>query len=240
MTLLQLESWCALSPSLLPSMELSSLLQDLHLLSSSEKDPACAAPPPVAKLLSQLQEKLTGPSSDSEKVSLIGRVEVLFQKADWLVRAASSGGDGVELRSAVKSLVSALIGCAALPDCDDDCASLPSSAYQGVPSRASAVCSALTALLGTLGRGSHRHVLLPDVAPDVCVFAVTHFQVSVTRLMHNQRPGREISSVVPKPAVISCAGPAVDQLVVQRSCEEPAGGAAQGGGLERLGPPADG
>lgn len=223
-------------------MELSSLLRDLDLLSSSEKDPAGAAPPPVGKLLSQLQEKLTGPSSDSEKVCLIGQVEVLFQKADadWLVRAAASGGDGAELRSAVKSLVSALIGCAALPDCEDDCASLPSSAYQGVPSRASAVCSALTALLGTLGRGSRRHVLLPLVAPDVCVFAVTHFQVSVKRRMHNQRPGREIPSVVLKPSGISCAGPAVDQLVVQRSCEEPAGGAAEGGGLERLGPPADG
>lgn len=165
-------------------MELPSLLQDLHLLSSSssscpsEKDPPCHAPLPIVELLSQLQEKLTGPSSSSEKVSLIGRAEVLFRKADadWLLSAASSDGERAELRSAYRSLVSALIGCAALPDCEDDCASLPSSAYQDVPSRAAAVCSALAALLGILGRGGVRAGLLAAVAPDVCVFAVTHFQ----------------------------------------------------------------
>lgn len=166
-------------------MELSSLLQDLHLLSSSssERDLPCHAPLPVVELLSQLQERLTGLSSHSEKVSLIGRVEVLFQKADadWLLFAASSNGEWAELRSAYRSLVSALIGCAALPDCEDDCASLPPSAYQDVPSRAAAVCSALAALLGNLGHGGVGGGLLVAVAPDVCVFAVTHFQVSAER-----------------------------------------------------------
>lgn len=175
-------------------MELSSLLHGLHLLSScsSEKGLSCLAPLPIVELLSQLQEKLTGPSSHSEKVSLISNVEVLFQKAkaDWLLSAASSDGEWAKLRSAYRSLVSALIGCAALPDCEDDCASLPSSAYQDVPSRAVAVCSALAALLGILGPECVRADLLAAVAPDVCVFAVTHFQVSVECRVHECKSRR--------------------------------------------------
>lgn len=76
-------------------------------------------------------------------------------------------------------MVDALIGCAALPLCEDDCNSLPAAAYQSVPGRAAAVCSTLTALLGTLGNGSAQMDLLLTVAPAVCVFTVTHVQVSV-------------------------------------------------------------
>nr|XP_033476126.1 TELO2-interacting protein 2 isoform X2 [Epinephelus lanceolatus] len=161
-------------------MELSSLLHDLHLTSSSPSEKLLPSPslPPITELLSRLQEKLIGSSSDSETSSLIGRVERFFQVADphWLFSASQDDGWS-ELQVAYSSLVRALIGCAALPLCEDDCGSLPSAAYQSVPSRAGAVCSALTALLGTLGnRGSQTGVLLA-VAPPICVFSVTHFQV---------------------------------------------------------------
>ncbi|XP_026177595.1 TELO2-interacting protein 2 isoform X2 [Mastacembelus armatus] len=170
-------------------MELSCLLHDLHLSSSSEKPLPSPDLPPITELLSRLREKLIGASSDSETSSLIGRVEQLFQTADphWLFSANRSSGCGedgwAELDGAYGSLISALIGCAALPPCEDACSSLPAAAYQSVPGRAVTVCSALRVLLGTVGnweRGAGftrgRRSLLLTVAPPVCVFAVTHFQ----------------------------------------------------------------
>ncbi|XP_074495759.1 TELO2-interacting protein 2 isoform X2 [Sebastes fasciatus] len=161
-------------------MELSSLLHDLHLSSSSsssEKPLPSASLPPITELLSRLQEKLIGASSDSETSSLIGRVEQLFQTADphWLF-SSNQNNEWAELQEAYGALVGALICRAALPLCEDDSGSLPASAYQSVPSRAGPVCSALAALLGTLGNGGGRTGLLLAVAPPVCVFAVTHFQ----------------------------------------------------------------
>lgn len=162
-------------------MELSSLLHDLHLSSSSSSssDKPLPSPylPPITELLSQLQEKLIGASSDSETSALIGYVEQLFKIADpnWLFTANQDDG-WAELQEAYSNLVSALIGCASLPLCEDDCSSLPAAAYQSVPNLAQAVCSALTALLGTLGNGGSRTGLLLVVAPHLCVLAVTHFQ----------------------------------------------------------------
>ncbi|XP_068425003.1 TELO2-interacting protein 2 [Clinocottus analis] len=159
-------------------MELSSLLHDLHLSSSLEKPLPFPPPPPITELLSRVQEKLIGASSDSEPSALIGRVERLFKTADpdWLFSANQAEGGWAELQAAYSSLVGALIGRAALPLCEDDCSALPASAYQSVPSRAEPVCSALSALLGTLGNAGCRTGLLLAVAAPVCVFAVTHFQ----------------------------------------------------------------
>ncbi|KAM7018770.1 TELO2-interacting protein 2 [Tautogolabrus adspersus] len=165
-------------------MELSSLLHELHLSSSSsssEKPLPSPSLPPITELLTRLQEKLIGASSDSEKNTLIGRVERLFQTADpdWLFPQASHANQDAQredLQAAYSSLVCALIGCAALPLCEDDCSSLPASAYQSIPCRAEPVCSALSALLGTLGNRGGLDVLLQAVAPPICVFAVTHFQ----------------------------------------------------------------
>ncbi|XP_034396927.1 TELO2-interacting protein 2 [Cyclopterus lumpus] len=159
-------------------MELSSLLHDLHLSSSSEEPLPSPSYPPITELLSRMQEKLIGASSDSESSSLIGRVERLFQTADphWLFSANQDEEGWAELQMAYGALISTLIGCAALPLCEDDCGSLPASAYQSVPSRAGPVCSALTVLLGTLGNAGCRTGLLLAVAAPVCVFAVTHFQ----------------------------------------------------------------
>ncbi|XP_068166614.1 TELO2-interacting protein 2 [Antennarius striatus] len=163
-------------------MEISSILQDLHLSSSSSSEKPLHSPflPPITEVLSRLQKKLIGASSDSEAISAIGCVERFFQTADphWLFAPVSTnqGDDWAELKAAYVSLVSALIGCAALPLCEDDCSTLPAVAYQSIPSRAIPVCSALTVLLGMLGNGGSQSGLLLTVAPPICVFAITHFQ----------------------------------------------------------------
>ncbi|XP_069379297.1 TELO2-interacting protein 2 [Paralichthys olivaceus] len=161
--------------------ELSSLLHDLHLISSEKPLPPPPLPP-ITELLARLKEKLIGASSDSETSSLIGHVERLFQTADpdWLFSLTSVNEEGrqEELQAAYRSLVCALIGCADLPLCGDECSSLTPAAYQSVPIRAVPVCSALRALLGALGNWEETG-LLWSVAPPVCVFAVTHFQDQV-------------------------------------------------------------
>uniref|UniRef100_A0A3Q1EXY6 TELO2 interacting protein 2 n=1 Tax=Acanthochromis polyacanthus TaxID=80966 RepID=A0A3Q1EXY6_9TELE len=161
-------------------MELSSLLHDLHLSSSSSEKPRPSADlPPITELLPQLQEKLIGSPSDT--CSLIGRVEQLFQAAHpyWLfsLGSANQEGEWAELQAAYCSVIGALIGCAALPLCDDDCSPLSAAAYQSVPIRASAVSSTLTALIDSWARGGGaRGGLLLAIAPPLCVFSVTHFQ----------------------------------------------------------------
>lgn len=158
-------------------MELSSLLHDLHL-STSEKPLPSLPLPPITELLSRLREKLIG-SSDSETSSLIGRVERLFQTADpdWLFSPALANEEEgwAGLVSAYRSLVEAVIGCAAVPLCEDDV--VPVAAYQSVPGHAVPACTALTALLVAIGNLERRDLLLA-VAPPLCVLAVTHFQVS--------------------------------------------------------------
>lgn len=146
----------------------------MELLGVDHRDPL-----PITTYCTKLQQALSESSSDSERVRLIHDVERIFRGGDGVTPLLpSSAGQLSESRLAYKSLVCSLIGCAALPDCEDDCASLPPSAYRDVPARAAAVCSALAALLGLLRRGGARTELLLAVAPDVCVFAVTHFQVS--------------------------------------------------------------
>ncbi|XP_058491474.1 TELO2-interacting protein 2 [Solea solea] len=159
-------------------MELSSLLDELHL-SSSQKPLPSPPFPSITELLSRLQDKLLGASSDSETSSLFGRVEQLFKTADpdWLFSPVLANDDvgQVELQRAYRSLVSTMMCCAALPLCEDDCGSLTAAAYQNVPSRAILVCSVLRSLVGALGHWERAGLLL-TVAPPLCVFAVTHFQ----------------------------------------------------------------
>ncbi|XP_037834391.1 TELO2-interacting protein 2 isoform X2 [Kryptolebias marmoratus] len=168
-------------------MELSSLLHHLHLSSSPSSGKPRPSPPlpPITELLSWLQKKLIiAADKPSESSSLIGQVEQVFQAADpdWLFSLASDDQDSrwAELQEAYSSVIGALIGCAALPLCEDDCSSLNTAAYQSVPSQAVAVSSALTALLGHWdgGGGAKGSLtrLLFAVAPPICVFSVTHFQ----------------------------------------------------------------
>ncbi|XP_049435725.1 TELO2-interacting protein 2 [Epinephelus fuscoguttatus] len=208
-------------------MELSSLLHDLHLTSSSPSEKPLPSPslPPITELLSRLQEKLIGSSSDSETSSLIGRVERFFQAADphWLFSASQDDG-WAELQVVYSSLVRALIGCAALPLCEDDCGSLLAAAYQSVPSRAGAVCSALTALLGTLGNSSQTGVLLA-VAPPICVFSVTHFQVQPWTSSSSRAAAQSLQE-----ALLRAGGwrDSAHLLMGDRSQEEEEGGRSRG------------
>ncbi|XP_075938619.1 TELO2-interacting protein 2 [Anarhichas minor] len=178
-------------------MELSSLLHDFHLSSSSEKPLPSSSLPPITELLSRLQEKLIGASSDSETSSLIGRVERLFQTADpcWLF-SANGDEEWAELQAAYGALVGALIGCAALPPCEDDCGSLPVSAYQSVPGRAGPVCSALAALLRTVGNAGCPTGLLLAVAAPACVLAVTHFQDQVWTSSSSRAAAQSLQEVL--------------------------------------------
>ncbi|XP_054895940.1 TELO2-interacting protein 2 isoform X2 [Poeciliopsis prolifica] len=166
-------------------MELPPLLHDLHLSSSpsSSKRTRPSAPlPPITELLSELQKKLIGVAESS---ALIGQVERLFQTADpdWLFPPLldEQVSEWAELQAAYASVITALIGCAALPLCHEDCGSLDASAYQSIPKRAAAVSSALTALLGNWkeGGGARRDRLLLAVAPPIYLFCVTHLQDEV-------------------------------------------------------------
>lgn len=162
---------------LILSMELSSFFHNLHLSSSQTLLPSQTLPP-ITDFLSELQKKLVSASSDSETLHLIGQVENLFQTADpdWLFFSPS---EWAELQAEYTAVVRTLVNAAALPLCEDDCGSLPAAAYQSIPCRAVAVCSALTALLGTVGNRGAQTGLPLTLAPAVLVFAVTHFQVRV-------------------------------------------------------------
>ncbi|XP_028270496.1 TELO2-interacting protein 2 [Parambassis ranga] len=164
-------------------MELSALLQDLHLSSEEPRPPLPL--PPITELLSRLQEKLTSDEAFGSS-TLIGRVERLFRTADpnWLFSADQREDGWAELQALYGSVIRALIGCAALPLRDDDCIPLTPAAYLDVPARAAAVSAALMALLETLGNWEKRGGVTGDlaglpltVAPPLCVFTVTHFQV---------------------------------------------------------------
>lgn len=162
---------------LLLRMDLSSLLADLHLPPS----------PPITDLLSSLS-LLIGSCPDSSLFTVVSKLERLFQTSDpeWLLSSnwSSVGGLGAGPEQAYLSVCRALIGRAALPLGDDDVWSPSDSEYLGIGARAEAVSRALTTLLRILGKnreegGASERVLL-TVAPDICVFAVTHFQVRVS------------------------------------------------------------
>ncbi|XP_029999370.1 TELO2-interacting protein 2 [Sphaeramia orbicularis] len=179
-------------------MDLPFLLHHLCLSSSSSDEPRPSPPlPPITELLSGLRQQLIGASSsESETSPLIGQLEQVFGEADphWLFTPPTSSSQeeegGVErwaeLVSVYMGLTEALIGCAALPLWKDDTSPPSELAYQNVPVRAEPVCSALTTLLGTLGNweekggvrgaGGGARGLLLSVAPQVCVFAITHVQ----------------------------------------------------------------
>ncbi|KAM4576043.1 TELO2-interacting protein 2 [Odontesthes bonariensis] len=176
-------------------MELSSLLCDLHLSSPLSEKPRPPLPP-ITELLSRLQEKLIGAADKPSEIgSLIGQVERLVQAAesDWLFSSGSGGW--AELRAAYVSLIGALIGCAALPLCEDECSSPTAAAYQDVPSRAAAVSSALTVLLRKW-EGEGAAGLLHAVAPPICVFAVTHFQDQVWTSSSSRAAARRLQEAL--------------------------------------------
>ncbi|XP_029686047.1 TELO2-interacting protein 2 isoform X4 [Takifugu rubripes] len=156
-------------------MGLSSLFDDLQLSSSSETPLSSQTLPPITEFLAELQKKLLNMLSYSETLHLIGHVANLFQTADpdWLFSPSSGLA---ELQVEYNAVVKALVRVAALPLCEDDYGSLPAATYQSIPYQAVTVCSALTALLETLGNRGVQTGIPLTIAPSVLVFAVTHFQ----------------------------------------------------------------
>lgn len=170
-------------------MDLSSLLSDLHLPPS----------PPITDLLSSLS-LLIGSCPDSSLFTVVSKLEHFFQTSDpeWLLSSNwSSVGDlGAGPEQAYLSVCRALIGRAALPLGDDDVWSPSDSEYLGIGARAEAVSRALTTLLRILGKnreegGASERVLL-TVAPDICVFAVTHFQVQAWSSPSSRSAAQEV------------------------------------------------
>ncbi|XP_046904555.1 TELO2-interacting protein 2 [Hypomesus transpacificus] len=181
-------------------MDLSRVLQDLQIARVPEAevrspgDPDfLPAHPPVADVLRELQDKLRTPGFNSDQiVPLLNTMEQVVRHADphWLFLDCCCN-QGTDVRRCYADLMLCLVQHAALPLCECDSGSLPASSYQDVPPRATAVCSLLSALLDRLGdlrnaqRGSSCPylttpalglTLLPLLAPQSCVLAVTHLQ----------------------------------------------------------------
>lgn len=162
-------------------MDPSLLLGRLHLSSSSVHPSGLhddGQPfPPIADVLSHLQDKLDGAAqrdnSDLEVAAAIGQVEHLFQKGDsrWLFSldstdctndVAACDGRAVLVKAYI-GMVQSLTRCASLPVCETD-GCTPDAVYRDVPARAAPVCLALCSLLGRLGPAQGEGA---DPTPDV-------------------------------------------------------------------------
>ncbi|XP_028314464.1 TELO2-interacting protein 2 isoform X1 [Gouania willdenowi] len=164
-------------------MDVFSLIVDLRLCSAPSTKPSpCTPLPPITEVLSALQRQLIGSADGtSDRCSLIGGLEQLFHAADpdWLF--APGNHSWAELQA----VVHALIGCAAVPLCEDECASVSTVVNQNTLHYAAAVSSALSALLRILGKRQESHTLLPVLTPPIIVFAVSH-QKCVEAALHLQ------------------------------------------------------
>lgn len=139
-------------------MDLCRILQDIQLEQAPEEGPSHGAeglhsPRPVVEVLGRVQESLRAPGLMPEHYGRILRsLEQLFRAGDahWLLSGCCTN-QGTDLRQAYVGLVSSLTQLANLPLCETDSGSLPDSSYEGIPSRACAVSSVLSALLHRLG-----------------------------------------------------------------------------------------
>ncbi|XP_028314466.1 TELO2-interacting protein 2 isoform X2 [Gouania willdenowi] len=119
-------------------MDVFSLIVDLRLCSAPSTKPSpCTPLPPITEVLSALQRQLIGSADGtSDRCSLIGGLEQLFHAADpdWLF--APGNHSWAELQA----VVHALIGCAAVPLCEDECASCVEAALHLQEALLSAGC----------------------------------------------------------------------------------------------------
>ncbi|XP_055017887.1 TELO2-interacting protein 2 isoform X2 [Boleophthalmus pectinirostris] len=166
-------------------MDLSSLLSSLPL-----PQPLSPAQP-VTTLLSSLSA-LIDSCPDSALLSVVSKVEQLLSSADcdWLLSSTThSVASEQEVELGYLLLSRALIGRCSLPLADDDISSVAESQYDAIRPRVEAVSHTLVTLLRILGKsraeggaecegvGLSERILF-TVAPDICVFAVTHFQMA--------------------------------------------------------------
>ncbi|XP_036434145.1 TELO2-interacting protein 2 [Colossoma macropomum] len=160
-------------------MDLARVLRDLNLTEGSERNNGASACS-VNRVLSEIHRRFV--AEDSAKRSLLKSAAELLSSGEvcWLFPESSS-----DLRAAYVELVSSFTEYAALPVCDTDSGTLPSSSYEHIPAKAEAVGAALLALTEQL-RGAVRssdsavsgsaRSLIRTLGPSLCVFSFTHLQ----------------------------------------------------------------
>ncbi|KAL7827095.1 hypothetical protein SRHO_G00328130 [Serrasalmus rhombeus] len=160
-------------------MDLARVLRDLGLGDESEKNNGASACS-VIRVLSEIQQRFV--AEDSAKRSLLRSAAELLGSGDvrWLFPEF-----GPDLRAAYAELVSSFTDHAALPVCDTDSGTLPSSSYEQIPAKAEAAGAALLALTEQL-RGAVRssdsavsgsaRSLIRTLGPSLCLFSITHLQ----------------------------------------------------------------
>ncbi|CAL1616619.1 unnamed protein product [Knipowitschia caucasica] len=154
------------------------------LLSSLPPRPA----QPITAQLSYLSA-LIGSCPDDALLPALSKVEKILTDCDWRLSSANQSTE-----QECRSLSRALIGCCSLPLACDDVSAVEESEYAVIRPRVIAVSRALIPLLRGLGHerggggaegegggaegggGRVSERILFAVAPDICVFAVTHFQ----------------------------------------------------------------
>ncbi|TTM20203.1 Nuclear receptor subfamily 6 group A member 1-A [Bagarius yarrelli] len=148
-------------------MSLERLLRDLSINFES-KD--------VVSVLSEIRKRFE--ERDSDKPVILCRTAAVFRigSVSWLFPESSP-----RLRSTYTELVSTFTEHTALPVCDTDGGTLPSTSYKEIPGKALAVGGALVALITRLGEAvkcgdSGAKGLLHTLSPALCVFSVTHLQ----------------------------------------------------------------
>ncbi|XP_072537245.1 TELO2-interacting protein 2 [Salminus brasiliensis] len=160
-------------------MELARILRDLNLVEESEKCNGASACS-LIRVLSQIHHRFV--AEESAKLGLLKSTVQLLRSGEgcWLFPECSS-----DLSAAYVELVGCFTGYAALPVCDTDSGTLPSSSYEQIPPKAEAVGSALLALTVQLGeavRSSDSTIsgtarsLIRTLGPTLCVFSITHLQ----------------------------------------------------------------
>uniref|UniRef100_A0A8C6WPE7 TELO2-interacting protein 2 n=1 Tax=Neogobius melanostomus TaxID=47308 RepID=A0A8C6WPE7_9GOBI len=138
---------------------------------------------PITAQLSSLSSVI-GSCPDSALPSTARDVERLFMDLESRLGSSTQGAGLGELEECL-SVSRALIGRCSLPLAADDVSPAAEAELEAVAIRAEAVSPALLVLLRILGKdggmdeggGASERVLFV-AAPDVCVFAVTHFQVA--------------------------------------------------------------
>lgn len=172
-------------------MDVSSLLASLPL------------PPtqPITAMLSTLTSAI-GSCPDSALPSVAAEVEQHFNSHYFDLCLSSSNksmaseqGAGPEVQVYL-SVSRALIARCSLPLAADDLSSVSAAEYELIGARVEAVSRTLTTLLRILGKngaeGGVQERILSTLAPDICVFAVTHFQVAAWSSASSRSAAQEV------------------------------------------------
>ncbi|XP_034773661.2 TELO2-interacting protein 2-like [Acipenser ruthenus] len=169
-------------------MDLPEILNRLQISGETEApSPSLLPGPPVATVLSQIQELLQAGKSSKTKEDILQDVMRLFETADslWLFSSCCHS-EGPDLGKVYVGFTGTLVQYAALPHCETDSGELCESWYSSVPGKACTVAGVLLRLVRRLGASN---VVLPcgstaapvrslvrKLLPPVFVFSAAHVQ----------------------------------------------------------------